>query len=58
MRTKQNQALQELQDEMDSLKKAKSKYVPEAFRNNDEITFVYYWDILQITKTSFFFKIN
>ena len=42
MRTKQNQALQELQDEMDSLKKAKSKYVPEAFRNNDEITFVYY----------------
>ena len=38
MRTKQNQALQELQDEMDSLKKAKSKYVPEAFRNNDEIT--------------------
>ena len=27
MRAKQNQAMQELQDEMDSLKKAKSKYV-------------------------------
>ena len=38
MRTKQNQALQELQDEIDSLKKSKSKLVPESFINKDEIT--------------------
>lgn len=37
MRTKQNQALQELQDEIDSLKKSKSKLVPDSFRNKDEI---------------------
>ena len=33
MRTKQNQALQELQEEIDGLKKAKSKYVTHPQKN-------------------------
>ena len=33
MRTKQNQALQELQEEIDGLKKAKSKYVTHPLNN-------------------------